>query len=166
MSLSFSWQKAAYQFSEERVQREPQSHGAPLPSGDGLHAVGVLPSGGETHHPATLGFYGRLDTVDQEQMWSPIDGYLFHLLTDLDSPSLFWRPFLWIWTPRPQNLRWDITVRWRWTGSTVGLRTQKRQLWSSPDKTPRPTCSLCTCTPAAPSSIRWPRGRAGSCQRG
>lgn len=33
-----------YQFSEERVQGEPQSHGTPLPAGDGLHTVRILPS--------------------------------------------------------------------------------------------------------------------------
>ena len=36
---------AIYHFSEEWIQGEPQSHGTPLPAGDGLYAMWILPSG-------------------------------------------------------------------------------------------------------------------------
>lgn len=69
-----TWEKShyypetlVYQFSEEWIQSEPQGDGTPLPAGDGLHTVGILPSWWETHHPAALGLHRRLERTEETE---------------------------------------------------------------------------------------------------
>lgn len=148
-----------------RIQREPERHSAPLPSGDSSDAVGVFLSCCEANHASTPRTHLSLETRGHVERST----FIRRSSSPLDSNVKIYRHCFCIQLGEDEIASFKILVEIK--DGAAGTRGRSMSVRAEDRLCPRAlepglTCSLCVCTPEALLYTRWSQTPAGSCRRG